>query len=83
VSIFVNGSLFGFFNSPQLSQIYQTKYLPFFVNQKTSQALIEEVQLGKFGTFAPHDKKNNRNHRYQGPQGAEHVDLQPSLRGLG
>jgi hypothetical protein len=44
---------------PQLSQIYQTKYLPFFVNQKHPKALNDNVQLGIFGTFAPHEQKNN------------------------
>jgi hypothetical protein len=39
----------------QLSQICQSKYLPFSVNQSPAKALNDYVQLGIFGTLAPHD----------------------------
>jgi hypothetical protein len=39
----------------QLSQICQSKYLPFSVNQRLPKALNDNVQLGIFGTLAPHD----------------------------
>jgi hypothetical protein len=39
----------------QLSQICQSKYLPFSVNQTPTKALNDNVQLGIFGTLAPHD----------------------------
>jgi hypothetical protein len=39
----------------QLSQICQTKYLPFSVNQSPTKALNDNVQLGIFGTLAAHD----------------------------
>ena len=41
-----------------------SKYLPFYVNQRFTKALNDNVQLGIFGTLAPHDEKNYRNHRY-------------------
>jgi hypothetical protein len=43
------------FISRQLSQICQSKYLPFSVNQRLPKALNDNVQLGIFGTLAPHD----------------------------
>ncbi len=61
----------------QLSQICQSKYLPFYVNQRFTKALNDNVQLGIFGTLAPHDEKNYRNHRYKGSQRTQHVDLSP------
>jgi hypothetical protein len=39
----------------QLSQICQSKYLPFSVNQRFPKPLNDNVQLGIFGTLAPHD----------------------------
>jgi hypothetical protein len=54
----------------------QNIYL-FYVNQRFTKALNDNVQLGIFGTLAPHDEKNYRNHRYKGSQRTQHVDLSP------
>ena len=55
VIVFSGQGWFYIFISRQLSQICQSKYLPFSVNQRLPKALNDNVQLGIFGTLAPHD----------------------------